>query len=40
MEKYEPVKIEVTRFETEDIITTRSNILDGQSVTEMPGGGD
>ena len=38
MEKYEPVKIEVTRFETEDIITT-SNILDGQSVTEMPGGG-
>ena len=39
MEKYEPVKIEVTRFETEDIITT-SNILDGQSVKEMPGGGN
>ena len=39
MEKYEPVKIEVTRFETEDIFTT-SNFLDGQSVTEMPGGGN
>ena len=40
MEKYEPVKIEVTRFETEDIITTSNNILDGQSVTETPGGGN
>ena len=42
MEKYEPVKIEVTRFETEDIITTsnNNNFLDGQSVTEMPGGGN
>ena len=41
MEKYEPVKIEVTRFETEDIITTsNNNILDGQLVTEMPGGGN
>ena len=40
MEKYEPVKIEVTRFEIEDIITTSSNILDGQSVKEMPGGGN
>ena len=39
MEKYEPVKIEVTRFETEDIITT-SNILDGQPTSVMPGGGD
>ena len=41
MEKYEPVKIEVTRFETEGIITTsNNNFLDGQSVTEMPGGGN
>ena len=33
MEKYEPLTIEVIRFETEDIITT-SNILDGALVTE------
>ena len=39
MEKYEPVKIEVTRFETEDSMTT-SNIRDGQPTSVTPGGGD
>ena len=34
MEKYEPLTIEVIRFETEDIIT--SSIVDGQSVSENP----
>ena len=36
MEKYEPLTIEVIRFETEDIITT--SILDGQPVSEQPQG--
>ena len=41
MEKYEPVKIEVTRFETEDIITTsNNNFLDGQPTSVTPGGGN
>ena len=41
MEKYEPVKIEVTRFETEDIITTsNNNFLDGRPTSVTPGGGD
>ena len=39
MEKYDPVKIEVTRFETEDIITT-SNFLDGKPTSVTPGGGN
>ncbi len=37
MEKYEPVTITVTRFETEDIITTSlnaNNNVDGDPVTE------
>ena len=36
MEKYEPLTIEVIRFETEDIITTSLTFLDGQLVTEQP----
>ena len=42
MEKYEPVKIEVTRFETEDIITTsnNNNFLDGRPTSVTPGGGN
>ena len=40
MEKYEPVKIEVTRFETEDIITSNNNFLDGQPTSVTPGGGN
>lgn len=34
MEKYEPLTIEVIRFETEDIITT--SILDSQPVVVRP----
>lgn len=34
MEKYEPLTIEVIRFETEDIIT--SSLVDGQPVVVRP----